>query len=70
MTMTGRTIPGSELRPEYEPDDERFPWGHEIGAIDAANSIPAGSTVPCCKGHMGFGVPSMARRGSWATTAG
>ena len=70
MTMTGRTILGSELRPEYEPDDERFPWGHEIGAIDAANSSPAGSTVPCFQGHLGFGVPRSVRRGSWTTTAG
>ena len=67
MTMTGRTLP-EHLRPEYEPDNGRVVWGHEIGAIDASNMIPAGSTVPCFKGHLGFGVPRSARRESWTTT--
>ena len=67
MTMTGRTIPGSDLRPEYEPEDGRVVWSCEIGAIDASNTIPAGSTVHFFKGHLGFGVPRLVRRESWTT---
>ena len=68
MTMTGRTIP-DKPQPEFVPGDERFPWGHEFGAIDASNMLPAGSTVPCYKGHLGFGVPQVAWREPWTTQA-
>lgn len=60
MTMTGRTIP--DIRPEFEPTDCVVAWGSCLGAIDAGVTIPAGSTVACFKGHMGFGVPESIAR--------
>ena len=72
MTMTGRVM-ADQIGDEFLPDDEAaVPWAHEFGALDAANLIPAGSTVPCYQGHLGFGVASTTRRevSKWKTTAG
>lgn len=55
MTMTGRTIP-DKTQPEFVQGDERFPWGREFGAIDAAILIPSGSTKQFVKGRRGFGI--------------
>lgn len=64
MTMTGRVIT-DEMRPEFDLEaEERIPWAHEYGAIDAAWLIAAGSMVPCYQGRHGFGVPSTAWRSS------
>ena len=69
MTMTGRTMP-TQIRDEFDHQEGEIPWGHNYGALDAANLIPAGSTVPCYQGHMGFGIASTTRRevATWKTT--
>jgi len=71
MTITGRVI-ADRISVEFLPAESAFPWAHDYGALDAANLIPAGSTVPCYQGHMGLGIASTTRRevATWKTTAG
>ena len=51
MTITGRVI-ADRIRVEFLPAESAFPWAHEYGALDAANLVPAGSTVPLIHGHL------------------
>lgn len=63
MTVTGSVL-ADEMRADFIADEfERFfTLGCVVGALDAPELIPRGSTVQCIVGRFGFGVQATAWR--------